>query len=251
LNPASSLPGSFRSVVCGVDATRENLEAVRQAARIAAPDGRLTLVSVVVESIFEPEAAQRALMRAAHEVRLPQEIEASLLVGHPPQLLLQEIGRAAASLAAVGIHQASRAGGILLGGTAADVLFRAPCSVLVARPPVFPGRFPSRIVVGVDGSPHSLVALEVAKNLRDRWDCALSAVAADSGKGIAIAGPECAHVAIKPGAPVTVLVDAAQDADLLVVGHRGLHGVRSLGSVGERVAYRAACSVLVVRSLTA
>ena len=38
-----------------------------------------------------------------------------------------------------------------------------------------------------------------------------------------------------------------RDADLLVVGSRGLHGVRALGSVSERVAHRAPCSVLVVR----
>ena len=47
--------------------------------------------------------------------------------------------------------------------------------------------------------------------------------------------------------PVDALVAAAADADLLVVGSRGLHGLRALGSVSERVAHRAGCSVLVVR----
>ena len=41
---------------------------------------------------------------------------------------------------------------------------------------------------------------------------------------------------------------AAQDCDLVVVGSRGLHGLKSLGSVSERVAHRADSSVLVVRS---
>jgi nucleotide-binding universal stress UspA family protein len=31
------------------------------------------------------------------------------------------------------------------------------------------------------------------------------------------------------------------------VGSRGLHGVRALGSVSERVAHDARCSVLVIR----
>jgi nucleotide-binding universal stress UspA family protein len=52
-----------------------------------------------------------------------------------------------------------------------------------------------------------------------------------------------------PGKPVPGLVDRSADHDLLVVGSRGLHGLRALGSVSERVAHRAKCSVLVVRSL--
>jgi nucleotide-binding universal stress UspA family protein len=47
--------------------------------------------------------------------------------------------------------------------------------------------------------------------------------------------------------PVDLLVAAAEDADLIVVGSRGLHGIASLGSVSERVAHHARCSVLVVR----
>jgi nucleotide-binding universal stress UspA family protein len=45
--------------------------------------------------------------------------------------------------------------------------------------------------------------------------------------------------------PVHALSDA--DADLVVVGSRGLHGLRALGSVSERVAHRSHASVLVVR----
>jgi nucleotide-binding universal stress UspA family protein len=44
-----------------------------------------------------------------------------------------------------------------------------------------------------------------------------------------------------------VLLDASVESDLLVVGSRGLHGPRALGSVSERVGHRALCSVLVVR----
>ena len=35
--------------------------------------------------------------------------------------------------------------------------------------------------------------------------------------------------------------------DLIVVGSRGLHGLRALGSVSERVAHGAKASVLVAR----
>jgi nucleotide-binding universal stress UspA family protein len=40
---------------------------------------------------------------------------------------------------------------------------------------------------------------------------------------------------------------AAQGASLITLGSRGLTGVRALGSVSERVAHRAHCSVLVAR----
>ena len=50
------------------------------------------------------------------------------------------------------------------------------------------------------------------------------------------------------GRAVDVLTTAAETSDLLVVGSRGLRGVRALGSVSERVAHDAEHSVLVVRT---
>jgi nucleotide-binding universal stress UspA family protein len=38
-----------------------------------------------------------------------------------------------------------------------------------------------------------------------------------------------------------------EDADIVVVGSRGLQGGRALGSVSERVAHQANCSVIVLR----
>jgi nucleotide-binding universal stress UspA family protein len=49
--------------------------------------------------------------------------------------------------------------------------------------------------------------------------------------------------------PVTALQDHSRDVGLIVLGSRGLHGLRAVGSVSERVAHRAACSVLVTRGL--
>jgi nucleotide-binding universal stress UspA family protein len=60
----------------------------------------------------------------------------------------------------------------------------------------------------------------------------------------AAAGPDTPlRMASDP--PVDAL--ARLDPALLVVGSRGLQGLRSLGSVSERVAHEARCSVLVVR----
>jgi len=50
------------------------------------------------------------------------------------------------------------------------------------------------------------------------------------------------------GAAAAVLVDESRDADLLVVGSRGLGGFRGLllGSVGQQCAHHAACPVVIV-----
>ena len=45
-----------------------------------------------------------------------------------------------------------------------------------------------------------------------------------------------------------VIVQAGKDADLIIVGSRGLNPVqRMLGSVSSKVVHRATCEVLVVR----
>jgi nucleotide-binding universal stress UspA family protein len=53
---------------------------------------------------------------------------------------------------------------------------------------------------------------------------------------------------LEEGGPGTVLIDAAHGADLIVVGTRGLGGVRSffLGSVSQQVAHHARCPVVIV-----
>ncbi len=55
---------------------------------------------------------------------------------------------------------------------------------------------------------------------------------------------------VRQGHPATVLLEAAQDADLLVVGSRGLGGFRGLllGSVSIECAHRATCPITIVRA---
>jgi hypothetical protein len=67
-------------------------------------------------------------------------------------------------------------------------------------------------------------------------------------------GPAVADVTPEPvaaiGSPVEVLLEAARNVDLLVVGHRGRGAWRSalLGSVGLGVVLHAACPVTVVQA---
>ena len=58
-----------------------------------------------------------------------------------------------------------------------------------------------------------------------------------------------AVVVVEPheGSAVDALLKVSDETDLLVVGSRGLRGLRALGSVSERIGHRASCSVLVAR----
>lgn len=53
---------------------------------------------------------------------------------------------------------------------------------------------------------------------------------------------------VREGQPATVLLDEAKDADLLVVGSRGLGGFRGLllGSVSQQCAHHASCPLVIV-----
>jgi nucleotide-binding universal stress UspA family protein len=104
-------------------------------------------------------------------------------------------------------------------------------------------------VVGIDGSPESALAAAVAFRLGGRFGAEVRPIAAHGGTSfdLAVVNTVATGVLVEEGAPVDALVAGAEGADLLVVGSRGLHGARALGSVSERVAHKAPCSVLVVR----
>ena len=74
---------------------------------------------------------------------------------------------------------------------------------------------------------------------------ALEQALADAGD--LVAGVEV-ETSVRLGAPVGVLLAEAQDADLLVVGSRGLGGFRGLllGSVGQQCAHHAPCPLVIV-----
>ena len=131
------------------------------------------------------------------------------------------------------------------------------------------------IVVGVDGSEQSLAALHWAVDearlrhgtvrLITAWHYppvpstvedsgsndsfhAAERVQADALKTVDAEGVDIKGVLVRES-PATALLDAAKDADLLVVGSRGHGGFAGLllGSTSSQVAHHAPCPVLVVR----
>jgi nucleotide-binding universal stress UspA family protein len=118
--------------------------------------------------------------------------------------------------------------------------------------------FPERITAATDGSPDARLALRLAGHLAGRHHARMTIVSVDPSPGqqqeIASEVVELAAefgvlptVLRESGDPADGILSAAADASLIVVGSRGLSGLRALGSVSERVASRARSSVLVAR----
>jgi nucleotide-binding universal stress UspA family protein len=252
----------FSRVLVGVDGSEESREAARQASTLT--DGELTLLAVYdiagglvggtgpgvpayYDDDLQREAAQDALGRAREDVAAGNPT-GKIVRGVIWDELIREAEREKDTLIAVGSHGVGRMAGIVMGSVATEIVHKAPCSVLVARKNR--DEFPRKIVVGVDGSPESTAAYAAARRLSERFETELVAVVAHGGKPvyrqIVDMFVDRRHKKI-PDDPVTGLVAVAADADLLVVGSRGLHGVRALGSVSERVAHEARSSVLIVR----
>jgi len=122
------------------------------------------------------------------------------------------------------------------------------------------------IVVGTDGSDTAEAAVLRAGELAQSTGASLHIVCAHGGavppditsalldrsagvlhsRGIA---SEC-HARQGDAAEALLTVAEQEDADVIVVGNRGMHGNRRflLGSVPDKVSHHAACSVLIVRT---
>ena len=250
----------FSRVLVGVDGSEAGFEACRQAARLADPGAPIEAVAVVrlADAVWTAYNAPAVVDRLREEAETALEHAAGLIGerarpqfvnGHETAALLQEIDRAGATLIALGSHGHRRITEILIGGVAGELLHSAPCSVLVARPAGAAEAFPSSIVAGLDGSDGAQCALDAAEELAGRLRAPFRVLTAVRDPSVDLdeihrRWPSVEEIDERP---VSALVAASHDAGLLVVGSRGLHGVRALGSVSERVAHQAACSVLVVR----
>jgi nucleotide-binding universal stress UspA family protein len=252
----------FERVVCGVDGSPSAADAAAVAARVVSPGGCLVLVAVEEHALavhagfrMAPLAekiaveASRGTREALAIAQAFHHAETRLLEGEPLDGLRSEIDRLDATLAVVGTRGHSRAAGIALGSVTTHLLHEAPCSVLVAREPRELLEWPRSILVGVDGSPGSVAALAAAETLAAHRGAVVRPVVATREPFVEL---ERAHAAA-PGLEkhddnvLHTLHVLSEEADLLVVGSRGLRGIRALGSVSERIAHEARCSVLVVR----
>jgi nucleotide-binding universal stress UspA family protein len=174
----------------------------------------------------------------------------------------------------VGSHGRTAVGRFVLGSVSQKVLTEAHASVRIARGQTLVGEPPQRIVLGVDGSPCSLEAVQVVASRRWIAGSEVHVVVVKDPDTETIAGvnyeePSWPEViarstaetlrrtnltvteVIETGDPKQVLVEHSESwgADCIFVGAKG-HGFIErflLGSVSSAVAARSHCSVEVVR----
>jgi nucleotide-binding universal stress UspA family protein len=222
--------------------------------------------------------AERVLERAADRARAVASstpVETSLVTGAAAAELLRSAE--GARLLVVGHRGLGGFAGLLLGSVGVTVSAHAPCPVVVVRGAATVGP----VVVGVDGSAGSAAAISTAFAEASRRDADLVAVhawalpmrdtspASDGYEALVAQGEregtelvERALVparAMFPGVPVTVrlgdgspageLVEASDEAQLVVVGSRGLGNLRGLvlGSTAHALIHHARCPVLIDR----
>jgi nucleotide-binding universal stress UspA family protein len=254
----ASEPQVFERILCGVDGTPASLFAVRQALRLQGEHGSVLLLAVanLAQAAHAGMAAPHAAELLQHEAEaalaeaqaIAPSASSKLVNGDPVAVMLTHAEAERATLIAVGSHGRRRAAGLLLGTVAARMLRDATCSVLIARAARDSEVWPQTVVAGVDGSLESAAAFTVARSVAGRFGGSVRAMAStkdqlDREAARAIA-PELEEQGDRA---LNALVAASESADLIVVGSRGLHGLKALGSVSERVAHQARSSVLVVR----
>ena len=122
-----------------------------------------------------------------------------------------------------------------------------------------------RILVGIDGSQHSMWVLVEACNVAKKFSGSVKAITAykqgmeedaekiqqKAQRFLETEGVEFTVSAILGSNPSRALVDTAknENSDLIVVGSRGLGSAAAflLGSVSKEVVSKASCDVLVVK----
>ena len=80
----------------------------------------------------------------------------------------------------------------------------------------------------------------------------VDAMLSDAERQVTGAGVQDVHTHAREGDPADAILDVAeeQEADLIVVGNKGMSGAKRflLGSVPNKVSHHAPCSVLIVRT---
>lgn len=280
-----------RPIVVGVDTRPESRLALRWATREAAESGLpvrittvyqqpLTLSAYVPLTMDIPDDVQTAFDEAVAYVRdrlgPDRVIATSPFIASPAQVLVKESEDA--ELLVVGSRSRSTLASIALGSVSCAVAAHAKCPVVVVRGSRA-DEAPERVVVGVDGSEHSTLALDFAFEhaARQGWtlevvyvwepvgsvDPAAWTLERATGEREALRQELKERVApyhakypdvtatchVLEGRPATVLAAQSRSADLVVVGSRGHGGIAGLllGSVSQGLLHHAQSTVIVVR----
>lgn len=202
------------------------------------------------------------------------DIDVLASAGPASQVLVQD--SEPDDLVVVGASSHAGAAAFWLGSTPRYVVRHSPCPVVVVRGAASRGR-PDRIVVGIDGSPASNRALRWAGNeaqlhgiallVVHGWMYPYLAIDASSSQARDLTNVDAACILdravesareefgveitgeLVEAGPVTALLEAVHDGDLLVVGSRGRGALAAslFGSTANSVLDHCPVPVVVVR----
>ncbi|MFI6234466.1 universal stress protein [Micromonospora sp. NPDC050784] len=288
-----------RPVVAGVDGSPSSLVAAEHAARAALLRSRPLLL---VHGYLHPsgygvplnpydigvpvpsEEAQKMLERTAAELtgRWPGlAVEVRQVAGGPGATMIEESRRA--ELVVVGSRGLGGFAGLLLGSVGVQVAAHAHCPVLVVRPDEQPIPVDGPVLVGVDGSESSRLAVGFGADeaaLRDvplvlvhvgpldgdrtvpeeieesqaAYQAEAVRLLADASAAVRAEHPDVVvrEHPVRAAGAAQGLIEASGTASLLVVGTRGRAGFAGLllGSVSQAAIHHAHCPVLVAHPVS-
>ena len=255
----------FNSILCGVEGNPASTEAARQAIALAGDEAKLNFTAVYTSFELGPDYHKDALEKSLEEAAVlagDAGVSASyhLREGrYAIDVLLSESKDH--DLLVIGTHGKSRARGIMFGSTAAKAAHNLEGPLLIARETPGESSFAERIVFATDGSTGSWAPAHAAAELAAKFESKLEVLHVDDGKHEGarpvieeqveelrqVSGTE-PELTTHEGNVAKEIVEVAKGsgASLIVTGRRGLKGIKSLGSVSERIVSGAHCSVLLV-----
>ena len=276
------MTGMTDGIITGYDGSPGSDEALRWAAREAQARGTTLTVclawapgylALADDSAVHDLAGQRGGEILARGVRHAEsvldsgDVRSVLAEGRPARVLCER--SRSAEMVVVGSRGLGGLAGALLGSVSWQVAGHAQGRVVVVRGHWRPvNQSPGPVVVGADGSAASQSAVTFAleeATLRDAPIVALCALADSPGRlggarqmeedfsrQMTLQEKEHPEVTVlrqvAVGPPRSALLTAGAEAQMLVVGSRGLGGLEgmSLGSVVQAVLHHSPCPVAVV-----
>ncbi len=275
----------FKRILVPLDGSPASAVALPPARTLARATGaEVVLVRAVPASLAarsEEAEARQTLGRIVRELAASDlRVEAVVPIGDAAQEILGEVKRRGADLVVMATHGRAGLGRALLGSVAERVLSRSPVPVMLLRPGGRRLQRLARLLVPVDGTPGSSLALALARSLglATNAQVVLAQVVAPLpryGEGLYIepdweeetrqaaqaAVDRLAHALQRAGvaaeararigqvAPTIVALADEADADVIVMSTHALTGpIRALlGSVADEVVRTASRPVLLLR----
>jgi nucleotide-binding universal stress UspA family protein len=279
------MTGAIHGILVGYDGSPSSEQALLWAAREARRRGTIMTICHASAPGYVPgppgddgacdraeRAGERTLtqgLRFAQNVMGPGRAQPLLAAGPATRLLCEH--SANADMVVVGARGRGGLPGMLLGSVGQQVCAHARGRVVVVRGHWHPAAeyFPGPVVAGADGSAAANAAIAFAAEeamlhaVPLQIVCALADAAGNLGGGgrmqeavdhdIACLEKQHPELTILRqvtfSQPRTALLDAAAEAQLIVVGSRGRGGIGGmlLGSVAQAIVHHAPCPVGIVR----